>query len=106
MGRLSDWLREIEDALNMTLFNRWLWIIVGAMCTIVIFPFLLIFVLLNSPPWLGATVTILVIVGWGVAGGYKDWVMHKRKQEKMKVTRQELIPFNYERVSDEDKEHD
>jgi hypothetical protein len=106
MGRFSDWLREIEDILDITLFNQWLWIIVVCAGAIVVFPFLVLIALMKSPPWLGATVTILIIVGWGIAGGYKDWLMHKHKQEKTKLLRQDTVPFNYERLSDKDKEYD
>jgi hypothetical protein len=99
MGRLDDWLTEIKDILDVTLFNKWLWIIIGAMCTIVMVPFLIMFVALSSPPWIGTTILILVIIGWGIAGGYKEWSLHKRKDEKTKVLGQEAIPFNYDKYS-------
>jgi hypothetical protein len=104
MGRFSDWLREIEDILDITLFNKWLWIIIVCASAIVVFPFLIILALLNSPPWLSATVTIMIIAAWGIAGGYKDWLMHKRKQEKAKLIGQDVVPFNYERHSEKDKD--
>jgi hypothetical protein len=106
MGRLSDWLREIEELLDITLFNKWLWIIIACGLAIVVFPFLMIFALLNSTPLLAATITILVIVSWGIVGGYKDWALHKRKQEKAKLTRQDALPFTYERHSKKDKDYD
>jgi hypothetical protein len=106
MGRFSDWLQEIEDILDITLFNKWLWIIIGCGVAVVIFPFLILIALLKSPPWVGATATILIIAGWGIVGGYKDWLMHKRKQEKAKLLGQELVLSCYERFSDKDKEHD
>jgi len=105
MGSFSDWLREIEEILDITLFNKWLWIIIACASAIVVFPFLMVFALLNSPPLLGATITILIIVGWGIVGGYKDWSLHKRKQENAKLTGQDAIPFTYERHSEKDKEY-
>jgi len=99
MGRIDDWLREIKEMLDATLFSRWLWIIIGAMCTIVMMPFLIMFVALSSPSWVGTTIVILVIIGWGIAGGYKEWSLHKRKQEKTKIVGQEVVPFNYEKYS-------
>jgi hypothetical protein len=99
MGRIDDWLREIKETLDITLFNKWLWIIIGAMSTIVMVPFLIMSVALTSPPWVGTTIMILVIIGWGIAGGYKEWSLHKRKEEKTKVLGREAIPFNYERYS-------
>jgi hypothetical protein len=106
MGQFSDWLEEIEEILDITLFNEWLWIIIACASAIVVFPFLSVSTLLNSPPWLGATITILIIVGWGIVGGYKDWSLHKRKQEKAKVTGQDTIPFTYERHLEKDKGYD
>jgi len=85
MGRLDNWLQEIKEILDVTLFNKWLWIIIGAMCTIAMAPLLIMFVALSSPPWIGATVVILVIIGSGIAGGYKEWSLHKRKEEKATV---------------------
>jgi hypothetical protein len=106
MGRFSDWLREIEDILDITLFNRWLWIIIGAMCAIVILPFAIMSIILMSPPWLSATITVLIIIGWGVAGGYKEWLLHKRSKEKAKFVGQDTLPFNYEGRSKKENEYD
>jgi hypothetical protein len=103
MGRIADWLSEIYEVLDITLFNKWLWIIIGAMCTIVIVPFFIISIALMSPPWFSATIIISVITGWGIAGGYKDWSLHKRKKEKARLKGQEAIPFNYERYSDKEE---
>jgi phosphoglycerol transferase MdoB-like AlkP superfamily enzyme len=99
MGRIDDWLRDIKKILDITLFNKWLWIIIGAMGTIAIVPFLIMFVALSSPSWVSATILILVIIGWGVAGGYKEWLLHKQKEEKTNVLGQEAIPFNYDKHS-------
>lgn len=77
-------------------------IIAGA-GAIIVFPLLILTALLSSPPWLSSTITILIIVGWGVAGGYKDWLMHKHKREKAKLAAQDVAPFNYERYSEKDE---
>lgn len=106
MGRFSDWLGEIEEILDITLFNKWLWVIIAGGAAIVIFPFAIISAIMMSPPWLAAIITILIIIGWGVAGGYKEWSLHKRKQEKAKLAGQDTIPFTYERHSEKDKDHD
>jgi hypothetical protein len=99
MGRFSDWLEAIEEILDITLFNKWLWIIIACASIIVVFPFLIMIALMNSPSWLAGTATILIIVGWGIVGGYKEWSLHKRKEEKAGVSGQEAIPFNYEKYS-------
>jgi hypothetical protein len=106
MGRFSDWLGEIEEILDITLFNKWLWIIVAGAAAVVIFPFFIISAIMMSPPWLGAVITILIIIGWGVAGGYKEWSLHKRKQEKAKFMVQNTVPFTYERHSEKDNDYD
>ena len=103
MGRIADGLEETHELLDITLFNKWLWIIIGAMCTIILGPFLVMSVVLMSPSWVGATIMILVIIGWGIVGGYKDWSLHRRKEEKARLAAQEAIPFNYERSSDKEK---
>jgi uncharacterized protein involved in cysteine biosynthesis len=102
MGKVADWLREIKEILDITLFNKWLWIIIGAMSLIAIVPFFIMSTMLMTPPGVGATITILVITCWAVAGGYKDWTLHKHKKEKARVTGQETIPFNYERYSEKE----
>lgn len=102
MGRVADWLIEIKEILDITLFNRWLWIIIGAMSLIAIMPLFVMSTMLMSPPWVGATITILVILSWAIAGGYKDWLLHKRKKEKTRFTAQETIPFNYDRHSEKE----
>jgi hypothetical protein len=96
-------MRQIKGILDITLFNSWLWIIVGAMMAIVIGPFAIMFVLLQSPPWLAAAIIILVIIGWGIAGGYKEWLLHKREQENPKPTGRDVDPFDYERLREKDK---
>lgn len=106
MGRFSEWLREVQEILNMTLFNKWLWIIIVGMASIVVLPFLIMMVLLSSEWWVATIITVLIIVGWGVAGGYKDYLLHKRKQEQVKLHGEDNVPFTYEGVSDKDKEYD
>lgn len=106
MGRFSDWLQEVEEILDVTLFNKWLWIIIGAMAAIVVLPLAVMSIILLSPSWLATVFVILIIISWGIAGGYKEYSLHKRKQEKAKLHGQDTIPFTYERGSDKDEEHD
>jgi uncharacterized membrane protein len=95
MGRIKRWLDDAYEAIDATLFNRWLWIIIGSMCLIVIVPFTLIIAMAMAPGWLAATITFLIIVGWGFAGGYKEYSLHKRKGEEAKAAK-ELHPSTYE----------
>jgi hypothetical protein len=48
---------------------------------------------------MGTTILILVIISGGIAGGYKEWSLHKRKEEKTKILGQEATLFNYDKYS-------
>jgi hypothetical protein len=96
MGRIADWLNDIEEILDITLFNKWLWIIICGMCTVVILPLFIIAVILSVPPWLGATAIILIIIGWSIAGGYKEYSLYKRKSEQVKLTGEKSPPYVYD----------
>ena len=106
MGRIDDWLQEIKEILDITLLNKWLWIIIGATSMIIIGPFLLMMVALSSPPWVDVTIIILVIIGGGIAGGYKEWSLFKRKQEKMKLAGHEAASLTREELLARDKDYD
>jgi len=56
-------------------------------------------VVLSFPSWVGVTIMIIVIIGSGIAGGYKEWSVNKGKKEKRKSLGQETNPFNYEKYS-------
>lgn len=106
MGRFSEWLQEVKEILDMTLFNKWLWIIVVGMVSIVTVPFLVMSVLLTSPWWVATIITVLIILGWGIAGGYKDYLQHKRKMEKAKLRGEDGVAFAYDHASEKDQEHE
>lgn len=67
------------------LFNQWLWIIILGMSAILIGPFIALYGIFALPIPHRGLATILIIIGWGIAAGYKDWVITKRKEEKMKI---------------------
>jgi len=63
------------------------------MCAVMTVPFITVSAILATPPefrWLG---TVLIIVGWGFASGYKDWAISKRKEEEVK-------PYSVETASE------
>ncbi len=64
--------------------EKWLWYIILALILILVMPLVVIWMITYFPPELKLVATILLIVGWGVAAGYRDWVVHKRKEEKQK----------------------
>lgn len=65
--------------------EEWLWIIILSVIAIIIFPLILIWLVLYLPSELRLIITIVLVIGWGIAAGYKDWLMEKRKEEKKKT---------------------
>lgn len=71
--------------LGWLLFNKWLWIIIFSLSAIAIGPFIVIYIILALPsPELRSVATVMIISGWGIAAGLKDWVISKHQQERMK----------------------
>jgi len=68
--------------LGWLLFNRWIWITILSVTFIAIGPFIVISIILALPTELKGVATILLIFGWGIAAGYKDWTIAKRQEEK------------------------
>lgn len=62
--------------------EEWFWIIVMSLAAILILPLLLVWLILMLPGELRLTLTILLIIGWGIVAGYKDWLLERRKGEK------------------------
>jgi len=63
------------------LFNRWLWITILGASVVMIGPFIITYAILAMPPVYRGLSTILIIIGWGFASGYKDWVISKRREK-------------------------
>jgi len=63
----------------------WLWIIVFSLIFILVGPFVVIFIIMQLPQQMKIVVVVFIIVGWGVAKGYKDWILYKRKKEKQNI---------------------
>jgi len=76
------------------LLNKWLWITILSLSAIVIGPFVVISLVLSLPsPELRALATFMIIFGWGIAAGFKDWVISKRNEERTK-------PYVFETVDE------
>lgn len=71
--------------LGWLLFNEWLWIIIFSLSAIAIGPFIVLYALLSLPPELMGIATVMLIFGWSITAGYKDWVIARRQEEKMKI---------------------
>jgi hypothetical protein len=70
--------------LSWILSEKWFWIIALAVVAVFIVPFFIVSFILALPPELRVIATLLLIVGWGVAAGYKDWIQNKRREEEAK----------------------
>jgi len=49
---------------------------------IIILPLVIIWFILQLPPSLALVATVLLIILWGVAAGYKDWILYKEQEEE------------------------
>ena len=63
--------------------EKWIWIIIGACILAGILPWLVIWLILAMPGILGAIAVLTIICSWAIAGGYKDWLVDRRKKEKL-----------------------
>lgn len=68
--------------MSEALFDRWFWIIVGALTLIVVVPLIVVWVIVELPPEVRLIATILLIVIWGVVSGYKDWIVSGRQEKE------------------------
>jgi Flp pilus assembly protein TadB len=65
--------------------ENWFWTIILCAALVVTVPFIVIYLVLLSPPiWGPALFMVCLIVVWALVGGYKDWVTEKRKEEEEK----------------------
>jgi hypothetical protein len=63
-------------------------ITVLSVALIVTVPFLVVWGILYLPPMGALAATIGIIILWGVASGYKDWVVSKRRELEEKPPQQ------------------
>ena len=68
--------------LTWILREEWLWIIIVSIVLVLVLPLVVIWLILDLPPAARFIVTVAIIIGWGVAAGYKDWLISKRKEEE------------------------
>jgi hypothetical protein len=62
--------------------ETWFWIIIVALLLVFVTPFIFVVVIMNLPTQLKIVATFAIVIGWGVAAGYKDWAKSKRKEEE------------------------
>lgn len=68
--------------MSSILSEKWLWIIIFAVIMIVAFPLLIVYIILLLPFPFNTLATILLIIGWGIAAGYKEWIISKEKEQQ------------------------
>jgi len=66
------------------LTEKWLWIIIIVLSLILVLPLAIVLLILYLPFPLNTVAIACLIIGWGIAAGYKEWVISKRKEEKQR----------------------
>jgi hypothetical protein len=66
------------------LSEEWLWVIIVVLIAILVGPLLIIWLVLALPAELKLVATLFIIIGWGIASGYKDWRVAARREEEKK----------------------
>jgi len=71
----------MSSILTKVLTEKWFWTVVILLTLIFVMPFVVILALVYLPFPLNTIVIIVILVCWGVAAGYKDWMTSKSKEE-------------------------
>lgn len=64
------------------LTEKWLWIIILALFLIVIGPLFIVWFILLLPFPFNTILTFILVIGWGIAAGYKEWIIAKNKEKE------------------------
>jgi len=67
--------------MSSILSEKWFWILIMVLLAILVLPFVIVWIILLLPPPFNAVATVLIILGWGIAAGYKEWIMSKEKEQ-------------------------
>jgi len=62
--------------------EKWFWTIVFSLILIICVPLAVVWVILILPYPLNLILTVMIFIAWGVAAGYKDWIMSEKEEEK------------------------
>jgi hypothetical protein len=63
--------------------EKWIWIIIGACILAGVLPWVVVWLILAMPGILGAVAVWTIIFSWAIGAGYKDWLVDRRKREKL-----------------------
>ena len=61
--------------------EQWIWIIIGLSTLVLVGPYVVLWLIFQMPEVLRAASVWILIFSWGIAAGYKDWLMDARKRE-------------------------
>jgi len=70
--------------LDWLLLDRWYWITIFGCFAVIIGPLIMIYIIIFLPAPLRPVAVFCIIVGWSLAGGYKDWIKARRKEERLR----------------------
>jgi hypothetical protein len=68
--------------------QKWIWMIIGICSAIALIPSLLIWAISQMPEMVRPIPVWLLIFGYGIAAGYKDWLIDSKKRGKPKPPEQ------------------
>jgi hypothetical protein len=77
----SPFLLNVAD-MSWIFSEKWLWVVIAALAAILVLPLLIVWVILSLPGYMKVVATVLIVIAWGVAAGYKDWLNEKRRNEE------------------------
>jgi hypothetical protein len=60
--------------------EKWIWIIIGICAMVLVIPYVFVWLILQMPEITRPIPVWLLIFGWGIAGGYKDWLVDAKKR--------------------------
>ncbi len=68
--------------LDWLLLNKWLWITILGCWAVAVGPVVVLYLLLFLPGPTKVVGVFGLIIGWGVASGYKDWIKTRKREEE------------------------
>ena len=69
--------------LDWLLLNRWFWITVLGCWAVMVGPLIIITLMIYLPAPVKVAGLFGLLVGSGIAGGYKDWVKARRQEQQL-----------------------
>lgn len=71
-----------EEEPSSIIKTKLLWVIILSAIAIIVLPLFVIWFLLVLPDIVRVIATFLIIICWGIAAGYKDWILAKSEEEE------------------------